>query len=327
MEIPDVLVVTKADLGRGRAARAARPPRRAALARRARHAGRRGVRRSPPPQGIDELVAALDAHRARLDLAARRAGGPPRAARWPTSPPSTASAACARSAAGASGAAGAGGPGPGGRRAGAAWRRWRPRRGCGEARAAPDGSGRWRWGRRVAELFGATNLGTALTFGRHGLRRRGHLDRGQAAGVAWARWDSTTATRAAPRRPRPPDRGRARLGHRPLQLPLPVLHAGRGAALAGARRDPALRGDRAPRRAAGLDGRGRRAADRRRAARAPRLAAAGRDARRRRRPATTSRSPRTATCSSATPRRSSHAGVDALQRLGRLAAARPLLRR
>ena len=35
-----------------------------------------------------------------------------------------------------------------------------------------------------------------------------------------------------------------RLGHRPLQLPLPVLHARRGPALARALRDPHLRGDR-----------------------------------------------------------------------------------
>ena len=72
MEIPDVLVVTKADLGTVADARAARPARRAALARRARDGGRRGVL-VPPPTGIDELVDALDAHRAGLDLAAARA--------------------------------------------------------------------------------------------------------------------------------------------------------------------------------------------------------------------------------------------------------------
>ena len=41
---------------------------------------------------------------------------------------------------------------------------------------------------------------------------------------------------AAGRRPRTPDRGRAHLGHRPLQLPLPVLHARRGPAVAEPRR-------------------------------------------------------------------------------------------
>jgi LAO/AO transport system kinase len=71
MEIPDVLVVTKADLGD--------------VARRARrdlHAALRSLGESDvavvavssiaPASGIDELVAALDAHRARLDVAARR---------------------------------------------------------------------------------------------------------------------------------------------------------------------------------------------------------------------------------------------------------------
>ena len=57
MEIPDVLVVTKADLGEIADARAARPARGAARARR--RATRRWSRsrRVPPPQGIDELVA------------------------------------------------------------------------------------------------------------------------------------------------------------------------------------------------------------------------------------------------------------------------------
>jgi LAO/AO transport system kinase len=74
MEIPDVLVVTKADLGR--------------TAQRAQgdlHAALRSLegdhqRPTPviavssvaPPRGIDELVAALDAHRAEIDLTARR---------------------------------------------------------------------------------------------------------------------------------------------------------------------------------------------------------------------------------------------------------------
>ncbi|HEY7619151.1 MAG TPA: AAA family ATPase [Solirubrobacteraceae bacterium] len=71
MEIPDVLVVTKADLGAV-----------ALRARRDLHAALRslGVRDTevvavsslPPAAGIDELVAALDAHRERLDLTARR---------------------------------------------------------------------------------------------------------------------------------------------------------------------------------------------------------------------------------------------------------------
>jgi LAO/AO transport system kinase len=71
MEVPDVLVVTKLDLG--------------PIAHRARrdlHAALRSlgahdvpvvaVSAYPPPEGIDELVAALDAHRAQLDLPATR---------------------------------------------------------------------------------------------------------------------------------------------------------------------------------------------------------------------------------------------------------------
>ena len=71
MEIPDVLVVTKADLGEV-----------ALRARRDLHAALRslGARETPvvavsslaPPQGIDELVDALDAHRERIDVGARR---------------------------------------------------------------------------------------------------------------------------------------------------------------------------------------------------------------------------------------------------------------
>jgi GTPase len=71
MEIPDVLVVTKSDLGDV-----------AARARRDLHAALRSLGEAdvevvavasvPPVSGIDELVAALDAHRARLDLGARR---------------------------------------------------------------------------------------------------------------------------------------------------------------------------------------------------------------------------------------------------------------
>ena len=49
---------------RRRAARAPRPARRAALARRARHGGRRGLEPRAGDAAIDDLVAALDAHRA-----------------------------------------------------------------------------------------------------------------------------------------------------------------------------------------------------------------------------------------------------------------------
>ncbi len=71
MEIPDVLVVTKSDLGEI-ALRARRD-----LAAALRSAGSRdtkvvSVSSVPPPSGIDELVAALDEHRAGLDLAVRR---------------------------------------------------------------------------------------------------------------------------------------------------------------------------------------------------------------------------------------------------------------
>jgi LAO/AO transport system kinase len=71
MEVPDVLVVTKADLG---------PPVMRALAdlRSAlRSLGARDtdvvpVSSLPPPSGIDELVVALDAHHLRIDLSHRR---------------------------------------------------------------------------------------------------------------------------------------------------------------------------------------------------------------------------------------------------------------
>src|SRR5262249_51811915 len=72
MEVPDVLVVTKADLGRP-ASRAV-----ADLHAALRSLGAGGTAVVPvsaiaPPSGIDELVDALDAHRAALDLSARRA--------------------------------------------------------------------------------------------------------------------------------------------------------------------------------------------------------------------------------------------------------------
>jgi len=71
MEVPDILVVTKADLGD--VALAARRDLAAAL----RSLGQRetpvlAVSSVPPVEGIDELVAALDEHRARLELAAVR---------------------------------------------------------------------------------------------------------------------------------------------------------------------------------------------------------------------------------------------------------------
>jgi LAO/AO transport system kinase len=71
MEVPDVLVVTKADLGQV-AVRARRD-----LGAALRSLGERdvpvvAVSSVPPPAGIDDLVAALDAHRARLDLPAAR---------------------------------------------------------------------------------------------------------------------------------------------------------------------------------------------------------------------------------------------------------------
>jgi LAO/AO transport system kinase len=74
METPDVLVVTKADLGR--IAMATRRDLSAAL----RSLGAKGVGTTrvlavsslPPPHGIDELVGALDEHRASVDIPARR---------------------------------------------------------------------------------------------------------------------------------------------------------------------------------------------------------------------------------------------------------------
>ena len=71
MEVPDVLVVTKADLGQ--VALRARRDLSAAL----RSLGERDTRvvavsSLPPATGIEELVTALDAHRAGLDVAAAR---------------------------------------------------------------------------------------------------------------------------------------------------------------------------------------------------------------------------------------------------------------
>jgi GTPase len=71
MEIPDVLVVTKADLGD--VATRARTDLQAALGSLdSRDTAVVAVSSAAPPTGIDELMDALDAHRARSDLAGRR---------------------------------------------------------------------------------------------------------------------------------------------------------------------------------------------------------------------------------------------------------------
>jgi LAO/AO transport system kinase len=71
MEVPDVLVVTKADLGVV-ALRALRDLRAALRSLGDRTTDVVAVSSIHPVQGIDELIAALDAHRERLDLAAAR---------------------------------------------------------------------------------------------------------------------------------------------------------------------------------------------------------------------------------------------------------------
>ncbi len=71
MEIPDVLVVTKADLGRV-AQRALRDLRAALRSLGARETPVVAVSSLSPVRGVDELVDALDAHRERVDLGARR---------------------------------------------------------------------------------------------------------------------------------------------------------------------------------------------------------------------------------------------------------------
>jgi LAO/AO transport system kinase len=71
MEIPDVLVVTKADLGQ-LAVRTRRDLSASLRSLGARSTPVLAVSSLPPPEGIDELLAALAAHRAGLDLAARR---------------------------------------------------------------------------------------------------------------------------------------------------------------------------------------------------------------------------------------------------------------
>jgi len=71
MEVPDVLVVTKSDLGQV-AMRARRDLQSALRALGERDVPVVAVSSLPPPSGIDDLVAALDAHRDRLDLAVVR---------------------------------------------------------------------------------------------------------------------------------------------------------------------------------------------------------------------------------------------------------------
>jgi LAO/AO transport system kinase len=71
MEIPDVLVVTKADLGQP-AIRAQRDLRSALRSLGARDTAVVAVSSLPPVAGIEGLVAALDAHRETLDLPAAR---------------------------------------------------------------------------------------------------------------------------------------------------------------------------------------------------------------------------------------------------------------
>ena len=71
MEVPDVLVVTKADLGVV-ATRARRDLAAALSSLGATDVPVVAVSSLPPPSGVDELVAALDAHRASLDVGAAR---------------------------------------------------------------------------------------------------------------------------------------------------------------------------------------------------------------------------------------------------------------
>jgi LAO/AO transport system kinase len=71
MEVPDVLVVTKADLG-DVALRAQRDLRSALRSLGVSDTPVVSVSSLPPPSGIDDLVAALDEHRARTDIPAVR---------------------------------------------------------------------------------------------------------------------------------------------------------------------------------------------------------------------------------------------------------------
>jgi LAO/AO transport system kinase len=71
MEVPDVLVVTKADLG-GVALRAQRDLRAALRSLGVRDTPVVSVSSVPPPSGIEELVAAIDAHGEQIDIPASR---------------------------------------------------------------------------------------------------------------------------------------------------------------------------------------------------------------------------------------------------------------
>jgi LAO/AO transport system kinase len=73
MEVPDVLVVTKADLGDA-AARVRRDLAQAVAAIGSTDVPVVTVSSLPPPSGIEELAAALDAHREHTDLTLRRLG-------------------------------------------------------------------------------------------------------------------------------------------------------------------------------------------------------------------------------------------------------------
>jgi LAO/AO transport system kinase len=72
MEVPDVLVVTKADMGDA-AMRARRDLAAALRAVGSRETPVVAVSSVPPPSGVEELLAALDAHREALDVDAARA--------------------------------------------------------------------------------------------------------------------------------------------------------------------------------------------------------------------------------------------------------------
>ena len=170
---------------------------------------------------------------------------------------------------------------------------------------------------RRRSLFAASKSASSLRLPRVGARisvsgtsTRGTLPQGEA--------------RTARRRPRPRDLRPTGVGHGSLQLPLPVLHAGRRPALARPRRGAQLRGDRARGGAARADGRDRPAAHRRRAARAAGVPAAGRDARARGGPrgplADHERLP-----ARARRGRAGRGGHHARERVDRLASARPLL--
>ncbi len=97
MEIPDVLVVTKADLG-DLAMRTRRDLTAALRSLGSRSTRVLAVSSLPPPSGIEELIDALEEHRAGLDVAARRVNARAAPAPSRSSPPSAASARCARSA-------------------------------------------------------------------------------------------------------------------------------------------------------------------------------------------------------------------------------------